>query len=212
MSRAPPDAGGAASGGAARSASGEEPPLRGTVMALEMGVASLPTAGMGQVRLGQHNTAARMYQKQYRSRTLRLAEELGKEENPRCYMDPGLRRRAPMLGFAVMLYLSGMLGMTSTCVETVSVFFVFKKVLESGAWSLRPVWDLRGVNQHFSVPPKFALGAMAAWSDVELSPEVRAGRVLWSTRGDVPEFFHRCLTEEELWPYFVLPGISAMDL
>ena len=38
-----------------------------------------------------------------------------------------------------------------------SVFFVFKKVLESGAWSLRPVWDLRGVNQHFEAPPKFAL-------------------------------------------------------
>ena len=109
-------------------------------------------------------------------------------------------------------YLCGMLGFCSQVNARISVFFVMKKILESGKWSLRPVWDLRAVNFFFKEPPELGLGPPAAMSELDLLAGVTEGRRLGSAWGDVPDFFHRCQTTPELYPYIVLVQVTPQEV
>ena len=47
--------------------------------------------------------------------------------------------------------------------------------------------------------------------ELELTEEVTRGRVLYTFQGDVPDFFYRLRTPPLLWPFMVLPGVTAEE-
>ena len=104
-----------------------------------------------------------------------------------------------------------MIGFCARQVASVSVFFVVKERDEIGL-KLRPVWDCRAINQYFRRPPSIDLGGPEVLSRLELSPDITQGRRLGSHWGDIPDFFHRCGTPQELWPFMTLSGVSPRDL
>ena len=198
-------------GGTAPAAEGL--PLRGEVVALSKGVASLPPRGTAPTRLVDVSPRARHFFENFGSLMLAPSSELDLEAIAACraYMDPTLRDRKKWLSFAADLWEAGLCGLTPRKVCHISVFFVFKKSSDEG-WVLRPVWDLRLVNQYFRRPPHMTMGGPSALAELDLSAEVRQGRVLHALWGDLPDYFHRCEVPEVMWPYLVLDGISVEAL
>ena len=188
----------------------EKAPPRGKVMPFVSGEASLPPAGTEPCDLKLVSPKARYYFDRFYEKMALPPSKVDEAdiESTRAYTDPSLRHRAARLDFAVRLWESGMLGFTHVCKSNVSVFFVMKKVREDGIYVLRPVWDMRRVNKRFKSPPHLNLGSPMAMAELDLSDEITQGRMLKSTWGDVPDFFHRCRSCSELWPYMVYEGVS----
>ncbi|CAK0825583.1 unnamed protein product [Prorocentrum cordatum] len=192
----------------------DDVPQRGKVMPFVSGEASLPPAGTQPCDIRMISPKARYYFDRFHERMCLPPSQVDEAdiEKTRAYMDPSLRSRSARLQFALRLWESGMLGFTDICRAEVSVFFVMKKVNEAGQFILRPVWDLRQVNKRFQKPPHLSLGSPMAMAELDLSDEITDGRVLQSTWGDVPDYFHRCKSCSELWPYMVFGGVTIPQL
>ena len=105
-----------------------------------------------------------------------------------------------------------MVAFCSTCQETVSLFTVVKNYDEYGKCVQRIVWDLRRVNLRFLPAPWGPLGSPAAISNLDASI-LREGRHwLEPFSGDVPCWFYSILGCEALFEFFVVAGISAMEM
>ena len=189
-------------------------PAKGEVVASSSGVIALPPAGLLPIRMEDFSPRVARYTEEYQERMLKSSTDIDwvQVANTRAYMDPTLRRRASMMELAVEMWQRGMLRFVESVRSEVSMFTVMKKVMDDGRWSLRLIMDLRYVNLYFQEPPSVVLGSPAAMAEMELSEEVRQGRVLASARGDIPDFFYRCGLPEGLSPYFCLKGIKPLSL
>jgi hypothetical protein len=164
-------------------------PERGAVTALSKGVPSLPPAGSVPARVVGLSVRVSTYFSDLSGRVLKPPDEIDSSEQSaiRTYSDPSLRQKKARVRWVADLWESGMTGYTPYVKACVSVFFVFKRLLPSGEWSLRPVWDLRAVNYYFRAPPHVDLGNMAAFTELDLSDIVEEGLVLGTARGDIPD-------------------------
>ncbi|CAK0904139.1 unnamed protein product [Prorocentrum cordatum] len=178
----------------------DDAPQRGKVMPFVGGEASLPPAGAQPCDVRMISPKASYYFDRLYER-MRLPPSQVHEadiKKTRAYMDPSLRNKSARLQFALRLWESGVLG--------------FTKVGEAGQLILRPVWDLRQVNKRFQKPPRLSLGSLMAMAELDLSDEIAEGRILQSTWGGVPDYFHRCKSCSELWPCMVFGGATVPQL
>ena len=127
----------------------------------------------------------------------------------RPYADPALRAKAVTLAVAFRMHAAGMVGFCSSCKAELALFAVYKKLGDDGRPVQRAVWDMRRVNLLFRKPPFISMASPSVLGELDLTEEVTRGRVLFTFQGDVPDFFYRLRTPPLLWPFMVLPGITA---
>ena len=128
-------------------------PLRGEILPLSSGVASLPVAGSAPTPLTVVSPKAKRWFQNFRNLMLVSPDELDMCDvgSTKVYEDPSLKCKSRRISFAAQLWKSGMLNTCRHKICQVSVFFVMKKN-ENGVNILRPVWDCRMINKCFQKP------------------------------------------------------------
>ena len=100
--------------------------MKGEIMPLASGKASLPPAGSVPTRLSECSAKARRWLESFSTDMLLSGGDLdmGDIAKTKVYEDPSLKDQARRLAFAADLWQAGMIGFTPKKLAQVSVFFV----------------------------------------------------------------------------------------
>ena len=195
----------------------ETEPQRGDVVGLQPQHVSLPPVGTKPVDIQEVAPELREYLDRGESLMLRKDEDVDWEayDAIRPFSAPELQSRRVRLALCARMWMSGMLGTCTQCLEKLCVFTVLKKftwIEGKKVASTRLVWDLRRSNLRWRTPPWVPLGSPISLSFVDLSDDITKGKVCTSCQGDLPDFFYRLKLPEWLLPWFVFDGVTPREL
>lgn len=154
---------------------------------------SLPNVGAEGVPVVGAAAEVAAQMSDIKSNLIRAEEDVDwvKYRSIKSYYCPGLAKKRAMLALALRMYLAGMLGYTDYVAETLFLFKVTKKLLDTGRWMQRLVIDYRRGNLLFRTPPWLPMASPALRGWLELDSDASGDLSFFSTVGDVPDYYSR---------------------
>ena len=95
--------------------------------------------------------------------------------------------------------------------DQLHLFCVVKKVAEDGTVVLRLIVDNRVGNFSWRKPPWVGLAGPGALAELNTSMATE-DEEFFARAGDIPNWFYMLEVPEEVTPYFVMKGVSTVEL